>query len=96
MRRWATRFAAKQWIQFDNAYDVGMTGLLGYGGCYEACHESDLLVMLGTDFPYDNFLPQANTIQIDRDPTRLGRRTSLKLGIEGRRGRHPPGGVAPR
>src|SRR5271156_222738 len=73
----------KQWIQFDNAYDVGMSGLLGYGACYEACHESDLLVMLGTDFPYDNFLPQANTIQIDRDPTRLGRRTPLKLGIEG-------------
>ena len=49
----------KEWIQYDNPYDVGMSGLLGYGACYEATHEADLLVLLGTDFPYDSFLPQA-------------------------------------
>lgn len=61
----------KEWIQYDNPYDVGMSGLLGYGAAYEAMHEADLLVLLGTDFPYDTFLPQARTIQVDHDATRL-------------------------
>ncbi|MFC0438671.1 pyruvate dehydrogenase [Kutzneria buriramensis] len=73
----------KEWIQYDNPYDVGMSGLLGYGACYEATHEADLLIMLGTDFPYDTFLPQAHTVQVDRDAARLGRRTRLDLGVEG-------------
>ena len=73
----------KEWIQYDNPYDVGMSGLLGYGACYEATHESDLLILLGTDFPYDTFLPQAHTVQVDRDASRLGRRTRLDLGVEG-------------
>ncbi|WP_416969691.1 pyruvate dehydrogenase [Streptomyces sp. 4F14] len=73
----------KEWIQYDNPYDVGMMGLLGYGACYEAVHEADLLLLLGTDFPYDTFLPQAHTVQIDRDATRLGRRTPLELGVHG-------------
>ncbi|MDN5919019.1 MAG: pyruvate dehydrogenase [Pseudonocardia sp.] len=73
----------KEWIQYDNPYDVGMSGLLGYGACYEATHEADLLVLLGTDFPYDTFLPQAHTVQIDRDPAHLGRRTVLDLGVHG-------------
>jgi pyruvate dehydrogenase (quinone) len=73
----------KEWIQYDNPYDVGMSGLLGYGACYEATHESDLLVLLGTDFPYDTFLPQARTVQVDRDAAHLGRRTRLELGVEG-------------
>jgi pyruvate dehydrogenase (quinone) len=73
----------KEWIQYDNPYDVGMSGLLGYGACYEATHESDLLILLGTDFPYDTFLPQARTVQVDRDAARLGRRTRLELGVEG-------------
>jgi pyruvate dehydrogenase (quinone) len=73
----------KEWIQYDNPYDVGMSGLLGYGACYEASHEADLLVLLGTDFPYDSFLPKARTIQIDHDPARLGRRTPLELGVHG-------------
>ncbi|GIF00872.1 pyruvate dehydrogenase [Paractinoplanes rishiriensis] len=71
----------KEWIQFDNPYDVGMSGLLGYGACYQAMHDADLVVLLGTDFPYESFLPQRNTVQVDRDPTRLGRRTALELGI---------------
>jgi pyruvate dehydrogenase (quinone) len=73
----------KEWIQYDNPYDVGMSGLLGYGACYEATHESELLILLGTDFPYDSFLPQARTVQIDREASHLGRRTALELGVAG-------------
>lgn len=73
----------KQWIQYDNPYDVGMSGLLGYGACYEASHEADLLLLLGTDFPYDDFLPGAHTIQVDHDFSRLGRRTPLDLAVHG-------------
>lgn len=73
----------KEWIQFDNPYDVGMSGLLGYGACFDAMHEADLVVLLGTDFPYNDFLPQARTVQIDHDAGRLGRRTVLELGVHG-------------
>jgi pyruvate dehydrogenase (quinone) len=73
----------KESLQYDNPYDVGMSGLLGYGACYEACHEADVLLLLGTDFPYRQFLPQKNTIQVDIDPSRLGRRTTLELGVAG-------------
>jgi pyruvate dehydrogenase (quinone) len=73
----------KDVIQYDNPFDVGMSGLLGYGACYEATNEADLLVLLGTDFPYDAFLPQTRTVQVDRDPARLGRRTVIELGVEG-------------
>src|SRR6478609_930953 len=73
----------KEWVQYDNPYDVGMSGLLGYGACYEATNEAELLVLLGTDFPYDSFLPQARTIQVDHDATRLGRRTPLELAVHG-------------
>ncbi|MDF2710523.1 MAG: ubiquinone-dependent pyruvate dehydrogenase [Nonomuraea muscovyensis] len=73
----------KEWIQYDNPYDVGMSGLLGYGACYEAMHEADRIVLLGTDFPYDNFLPQARTVQVDIDPARLGRRTPLDVAVHG-------------
>ncbi|GAA0455486.1 pyruvate dehydrogenase [Paractinoplanes deccanensis] len=73
----------KDVLQYDNPYDVGMSGLLGYGSCYEAMHEADLLLLLGTDFPYRQFLPQKNTIQIDIDPSHLGRRTALELGVAG-------------
>jgi pyruvate dehydrogenase (quinone) len=73
----------KEWVQYDNPYDVGMSGLLGYGACYDATHRADLLLLLGTDFPYDNFLPQARTIQVDHDAARLGRRTVLDLAVHG-------------
>lgn len=73
----------KEWIQYDNPFDVGMSGLLGYGAAYQATHEADLLILLGTDFPYDTFLPQAHTVQVDRDASRLGRRTVLDLGVHG-------------
>jgi pyruvate dehydrogenase (quinone) len=73
----------KEWIQYGNPYEVGMSGLLGYGACYDATHEADLLVLLGTDFPYDAFLPQRRTVQVDHDLTRLGRRTPLELAVHG-------------
>jgi len=73
----------KEWIQYDNPFDVGMSGLLGYGACHEALHEADLVLLLGTDFPYEEFLPQRNTVQIDIAAERLGRRTPLELGIVG-------------
>jgi pyruvate dehydrogenase (quinone) len=74
----------KEHIQYDNPYDVGMSGLLGYGAAYEAMHEADLLILLGTDFPYSNFLPRhVKTVQVDLQPERLGRRTSLDLAVWG-------------
>ena len=73
----------KEWVQYDNPYDVGMSGLLGYGACYDATHEADLLLLLGTDFPYAAFLPQRHTVQVDHDPSRLGRRTPLDLAVHG-------------
>jgi pyruvate dehydrogenase (quinone) len=73
----------KEWIQFDNPHDVGMSGLLGYGACYEAMHEADLVVLLGTDFPYDEFLPQSHTVQVDQDAARIGRRSVLDLAVHG-------------
>ncbi|MDT7716035.1 MAG: hypothetical protein QOH09_2027 [Pseudonocardiales bacterium] len=73
----------KEFVQYDNPFDVGMTGLLGYGACYEAMHAADLVLLLGTDFPYDTFLPQSRTVQVDIAATQLGRRTPLELGIVG-------------
>ncbi|BAL91989.1 putative pyruvate dehydrogenase [Actinoplanes missouriensis 431] len=73
----------KESLQYDNPFDVGMSGLLGYGACYQASHEADLLILLGTDFPYRQFLPGKNTVQVDIDPSRLGRRTPLDQGVAG-------------
>ena len=73
----------KEWIQFDNPYDVGMSGLLGYGACHDAMHEASLLVLLGTDFPYDTFLPQRRTAQVDHRAAHLGRRTPLEVAVHG-------------
>ena len=73
----------KEWIQYDNPYDVGMSGLLGYGACHDAMHDADLLVLLGTDFPYDSFLPGARTAQVDHDARHLGRRTPLQVAVHG-------------
>ncbi|OEJ24433.1 pyruvate dehydrogenase [Streptomyces agglomeratus] len=76
----------KQWIQYDNPYDVGMSGLLGYGAAYEATHECDLLILLGTDFPYYDFLPHdedVKIVQVDVRPERLGRRSRLDLAVWG-------------
>jgi pyruvate dehydrogenase (quinone) len=73
----------KEFVQYDNPFDVGMTGLLGYGACYDAMHAADLVLLLGTDFPYDSFLPVVRTVQVDIDATHLGRRTPLEQGVVG-------------
>ncbi|MGW5200845.1 pyruvate dehydrogenase [Streptomyces spiralis] len=74
----------KEFIQYDNPFDVGMSGLLGYGAAYEATHECDLLILLGTDFPYNAFLPDDVRIaQVDVRPEVLGRRSKLDLAVWG-------------
>ncbi|MEV5704690.1 pyruvate dehydrogenase [Actinoallomurus sp. NPDC052274] len=74
----------KDWIQYDNPFDVGMSGLLGYGAAYEAMHEADLLILLGTDFPYTAFLPEdVRTAQVDILAEHLGRRSRLDVAIWG-------------
>ncbi|MCG7284517.1 pyruvate dehydrogenase [Cellulomonas sp. ACRRI] len=74
----------KEHIQYDNPFDVGMTGLLGYGALQASMDEADLLILLGTDFPYDQFLPaDVRTAQVDIEPTRLGRRTRNDLAVVG-------------
>ena len=62
-------FRGKQWLEHDNRYAVGMTGLLGYGGAYNAINDAELLLLLGTDFPFSEFLPEDNVkkVQIDRN-----------------------------
>ncbi|MFG2333371.1 pyruvate dehydrogenase [Streptomyces sp. NPDC048604] len=74
----------KEWIQYDNPFDVGMSGLLGYGAAYEATHECELLILLGTDFPYNAFLPDdVKIVQVDVRPEHLGRRSTLDLAVWG-------------
>ncbi|MEU1181000.1 pyruvate dehydrogenase [Streptomyces sp. NPDC005820] len=74
----------KEFIQYDNEFDVGMSGLLGYGAAYEATHECELLILLGTDFPYNAFLPDDVRIaQVDVRPEHLGRRSRLDLAVWG-------------
>jgi pyruvate dehydrogenase (quinone) len=78
-------FRGKQWLEHDNPNAVGMTGLLGYGGAYGAIHEAELLLLLGTDFPFPEFLPghSVKKVQIDKNPKHIGRRTQVDLGLVG-------------
>ncbi|AZE60868.1 MULTISPECIES: ubiquinone-dependent pyruvate dehydrogenase [Pseudomonas fluorescens group] len=72
----------KEHVEWDNPFDVGMTGLIGFSSGYHAMLDCDTLIMLGTDFPYRQFYPtDARIIQVDRDPQALGRRATLDLGI---------------
>jgi pyruvate dehydrogenase (quinone) len=74
----------KEFIEYDNPFDVGMTGLLGFSSGYHAMMNCDLLLMLGTDFPYQQFFPEHATIaQIDIRGEQLGRRTKLDYGLVG-------------
>jgi len=80
----AYSYKAKMAIQFDNPYEVGLTGLLGIPSAYHSMHECELLILLGTDFPYTTFMPVHNKIvQIDIKPENLGRRAKLELGLCG-------------
>jgi pyruvate dehydrogenase (quinone) len=77
-------YRGKAFVEYDNPFDVGMSGLLGYGAAYRAMHECDLLLLLGTDFPYDKFLPTKPKIaQVDIRVDHLGRRSKLDLGLWG-------------
>jgi pyruvate dehydrogenase (quinone) len=78
-------YRGKQWLEHDNPYATGMTGLLGYGGAYSAIHDAELLLLLGTDFPFSEFLPGSSVkkVQIDRNPKHLGRRTAVDLPLVG-------------
>lgn len=73
----------KDFIQYDNPFDVGMTGLLGYGAAAAGMEGADLLLLLGTDFPYDQFLPDTKTAQVDRNAATMGRRTGVDLAVQG-------------
>ena len=74
----------KEFIEYDNPYDVGMTGLLGFSSGYHAMMNCDLLLMLGTDFPYQQFFPRnAKIVQIDVRGEQLGRRTKVDYGLIG-------------
>jgi pyruvate dehydrogenase (quinone) len=74
----------REHIQYDNPYNVGLTGLIGFSSGYHAMMECDTLLMLGTDFPYTQFFPQKATIvQVDRRGENLGRRTRIDMGLIG-------------
>jgi pyruvate dehydrogenase (quinone) len=75
----------KEFIEYDNPYDVGMTGLLGFSSGYHAMMNCDALLMLGTDFPYPQFFPKkAKILQVDVRGGQIGRRTPVDLGLIGR------------
>lgn len=77
-------FRGKEHIEYDNPYDVGMTGLLGFASGYRAMEKCDALLMLGTDFPYRQFYPsKAKIVQVDLRGEQLGRRTPIDLGLVG-------------
>jgi pyruvate dehydrogenase (quinone) len=78
-------FRGKQYLEHENPFATGMTGLIGYGGTYRAINEAELLLLLGTDFPFSEFLPGDNVkkVQIDRNAKHLGRRTAVDLGLVG-------------
>ncbi len=74
----------KEFVEYDNPFDVGMTGLLGFSSGYHAMLNCDVLLMIGTDFPYQQFYPKnATIVQIDVRGEQLGRRAKLDFGFVG-------------
>jgi pyruvate dehydrogenase (quinone) len=76
----------KEHVEWDNPYDVGMTGLLGFSSGYYAMLDCDVLLMLGTDFPYRQFYPThagVRIAQVDLRAGNIGRRTPVDLGLVG-------------
>ncbi|WP_127540068.1 ubiquinone-dependent pyruvate dehydrogenase [Paenibacillus illinoisensis] len=74
----------KEYLEYDNPYSVGLTGLIGYSSGYHAMMDCDVLLMLGTDFPYRQFYPEdAIVLQVDIQSSHLGRRTKLDYGLCG-------------
>ena len=80
----AYSFRAKMDIQYENPNEIGMTGLLGMPAAYHSMHESSLLILLGTDFPYTPFMPtDCKIVQVDIKPERIGRRAKVDVGLCG-------------
>ncbi|MGL3151841.1 ubiquinone-dependent pyruvate dehydrogenase [Microbacterium sp. A82] len=74
----------KEFIEHDNPFDVGMTGLLGFASGFRAMDAADTVLLLGTDFPYTQFYPDGvTTIQVDIRGSQLGKRHPLDLGLVG-------------
>jgi pyruvate dehydrogenase (quinone) len=74
----------KEFIEYDNPFDVGMTGLLGFASGYYAMMNCETLLMLGTDFPYQQFYPEhATIVQVDLRGEQIGRRTKVDVGLVG-------------
>ncbi len=76
----------KEHVEWENPYDVGMTGLIGFSSGYYAMRDCDVLLMLGTDFPYRQFYPEGAGVriaQVDLRPEQIGRRTPVDLGVVG-------------
>jgi len=76
----------KEHVEWENPYDVGMTGLIGFASGYYAMRDCDVLLMLGTDFPYRQFYPEGNGVriaQIDLRAENIGRRVPVDLGVVG-------------
>jgi pyruvate dehydrogenase (quinone) len=74
----------KEFVEYDNPYDVGMTGLLGFSSGYRAMEHCDALLMLGTDFPYRPFYPEdARVVQVDIRGENIGRRVGVDVGLVG-------------
>ncbi len=74
----------KESVEWDNPFDVGMTGLIGFSSGYQAMMDCDMLLMLGTDFPYRQFYPtNARIAQVDLRASNLGKRCRLDLGVVG-------------
>lgn len=80
----AYSFRGKMGMQYDNPWEIGMTGLLGLPSAYYAMHHSEVLLLLGTDFPYKAFMPDGlEIIQVDIRPERIGRKAKVSLGLAG-------------
>lgn len=77
-------FRGKMHIQYDNPYEVGMTGLLGLPSAYNSLMDAEVLILLGTDFPYSHFIPtHAKIIQVDIKAERIGRRAKVDWALHG-------------
>lgn len=77
-------FRGKMGIQYDNPNEVGMTGLLGLPSAYSSMNDAELLLLLGTDFPYALFMPDnCKIVQVDARPERIGRRAKVDMGLAG-------------
>jgi len=77
-------FRGKEFVEYDNPYDVGMTGLIGFSSGYRAMEHCDALIMLGTDFPYRDFFPEGvPVIQVDVRGEQIGRRVAVEYPLVG-------------